>query len=40
MALTDARGNLIDFRLLPDQAHDLRGTATLIEPLSGGQLLE
>lgn len=39
MALTDALGNLIDFRLLPGQAHDLRGTAVLIEGLSGGQLL-
>ena len=39
MALTDALGNLIDFRLLPGQAHDLRGTAALIERLSGGQLL-
>jgi len=27
MTLTDALGNLIDFRLLPGQAHDLRGTA-------------
>ena len=33
MALTDALGNLIDFRLLPGQAHDLRGAATLIEEL-------
>ena len=39
MALTDALGNLIDFRLLPGKAHDLRGTAVLIERLSGGQLL-
>jgi len=39
MALTDALGNLIDFRLLPGQAHDLRGTATLIEGLVCGQLL-
>lgn len=39
MALTDALGNLIDFRLLPGQAHDLRGTASLIEGLSGGKLL-
>lgn len=39
MALTDALGNLIDFRLLPGQAHDLRGTAALIERLSGGKLL-
>jgi transposase len=39
MALADALGNLIDFRLLPGQAHDLRGTAALIEGLSCGQLL-
>ena len=39
MALTDALGNLIDFRLLPGQAHDLRGTATLIEGLACGQFL-
>lgn len=39
MALTDALGNLIDFRLLPGQAHDLRGTAALIEGLTCGQLL-
>ena len=26
LALADALGNLIDFRLLPGQAHDLRGT--------------
>ena len=39
MALTDALGNLIDFRLLPGQAHDLRGTAALIERFSGGKLL-
>jgi transposase len=38
MALTDALGNLIDFRLLPGQAHDLRGTAALIDGLSCGQL--
>ena len=31
MALTDALGNLIDFRLLPRQAYDLRGTAALIK---------
>ncbi len=30
MALTDALGNLIDFRLLPGQAHDLRGTAASV----------
>ena len=39
MALADALGNLADFRLLPGQAHDLRGTAALIEGLSCGQLL-
>jgi transposase len=39
IALTDALGNLIDFRLLPGQAHDLRGTAALIEGLSCGKLL-
>ena len=38
MALTDALGNLIDFRLLPGQAHDLRGTAALLEGLTCGQL--
>jgi len=39
MALTDALGSLIDFRLLPCQAHALRGTAALIDGLSCGQLL-
>lgn len=39
MALTDALGNLIDFRLLPVQAHDLRGTAALLEGLICGQFL-
>ena len=39
MAPTDALGNLIDFRLLPGQAHDLCGTAALIEGLTCGQLL-
>jgi len=39
MALTDALGNLIDFRLLPGQAHDLRGTEALIERLTCGQFL-
>jgi hypothetical protein len=34
MALADALGNLIDFRLLPGQAHDLCGTAALIDGLS------
>lgn len=32
-------GNLIDVRLLPGQAHDLRGTAALIDGLSCGHLL-
>ena len=39
LALTDALGNLIDFRLHPGQAHDLRGTAGLIAGLSCGKLL-
>lgn len=39
LALTDALGNLIDFRLLPGQAHDLRGTADLIAGLVCGKLL-
>jgi transposase len=39
MALVDAFGNLIDFRLLPGQAHDLRGTAALLEGLTCGQFL-
>ena len=39
MALTDALGNLIDLPLLAGQAHDLRGTAALIEWLSCGKLL-
>jgi hypothetical protein len=33
------RFNLIDFRLLPGQAHDLRGTAALIDGLTCGQFL-
>ena len=37
--LADALGNLIDFRLLPGQAHDLRGTAALIDGLSCGHFL-
>ena len=39
LALTDALGNLINFRLLPGQAHDLRGTADLIAGLACGKLL-
>ena len=39
LALADALGNLIDFRLLPGHAHDLRGTAALIDELTCGQFL-
>ena len=39
LALADALGNLTDFRLLPGQAHDLRGTAALTDGLRCGQLL-
>ena len=39
MALADALGNPTDFRLPPGQAHDLRGTAALIEGLNCGQFL-
>jgi len=39
MALADALGNLVDFRLLPGQAHDLRGMAALLEGLTCGQYL-
>ena len=39
LALTDALENLVDFRLLPGQAHDLRGTKTLICGPSAGHLL-
>lgn len=31
LALTDAIGNLIDFRLMPGQAHDLVKTRELLE---------
>ena len=37
MALTDAFGNLIDYRLLPGQAHDLRGTTALVQGLACAQ---
>ena len=33
LALTDALGNLVDFRLLPGQAHDLKGVPDLIDGL-------
>ncbi len=39
LALVDALGNLTDFRLMPGQAHDLCGTAALIDGLTCGQLL-
>jgi hypothetical protein len=38
MTLRDALGNRIDFRLLPRQAHALRGTAALMEGFACGQL--
>ena len=37
--MTDALGNLVDFCLMPGQAHDLRETDTLICNLSAGHLL-
>lgn len=39
LALTDALGNLVDFCLMPGQAHDLRETDALIRDLSAGHLL-
>jgi hypothetical protein len=39
MALTDEPGSLIDVRLLPGQAQDLRGTAALLEGPTCGKLL-
>ena len=39
LALADALGDLSDFRLLPGQTHDLRGTAALIAGLACGQFL-
>ena len=39
LVLTDALGNLVDFCLMPGQAHDLRETDRLIRDLSAGQLL-
>lgn len=39
MALSNVLSNLIDFRLLTRQAHDLRGTTGLVEGLNCGQLL-
>jgi len=39
LALTDALGNLVDFCLMPGQAHDLRETRSLLQNLSAGHLL-
>lgn len=39
VALTDALGNPVDFRLLPGQAHDLRGVPDLLAELAAGYLL-
>ena len=39
LALTDALGNPVDFRLLPGQAHDLRGVPEPIENLRADHLL-
>ena len=39
LALTDALGNLIDFRLCPGQAHDLRHTPDLVANLEAEFLL-
>ena len=39
MALTDALGNLVDFRLMPGQAHDLRETRALLQGMKAGHLL-
>lgn len=39
LALTDALGNSVDFRLLPGQAHDLREVSELIDTLCADHLL-
>lgn len=39
LALTDAPSNLVDFCLMPGQAHDLCETGTLVRDLSAGHLL-
>ena len=39
MTLVDALGNLADFVLLPGQAHDIRGVASLIEGVAFDALL-
>ncbi|NOX40593.1 MAG: transposase, partial [Alphaproteobacteria bacterium] len=37
--MTDALGNLVDFRLMPGQAHDLRETCARLGDLNAGYLL-
>ena len=39
LALTDSLGNLVDFRLMAGQAHDLRAVPDLIEGLCADHLL-
>jgi hypothetical protein len=39
IALANSLGFLADFRLLPGQAHDLRGTAALLKGLTYGKFL-
>jgi transposase len=39
VALVDALGNLIDFVLLPGQAHDMKGVEPLIDGVDFGALL-
>lgn len=39
LALTDALGNPADFRLLPGQAHDLRGVPDLLDGLDANHIL-
>jgi transposase len=39
LALTDALGNLVDFRLTPGQAHDLRAVPDLIANLEADHML-
>lgn len=39
LALTDALGNLADFRLLPGQAHDLRGVPDLLDGFYANHIL-
>ena len=39
MALVDALGNLVRFRLLPGQAHDMKGVVPLIRGVPFGALM-